>query len=164
MNTLLYTKALESHAGSIQVAAQASWRKTYAAIFDEAFIERFLARNYSLESLIRAINSTHSTFLVACDQDQVLGFCQFGPPITDDCKDRDELYRLYVHPDHWRSGIGAGLLAMMESQILAGGLHEVFCYVHSRNRIGAGFYLKNGFLHDSSRDKDEEWYMVKALA
>ncbi len=163
MDDFTFSKATEADVTGIQFTAEESWRATYKDIFTESFISTFLARAYSTENLKRSVNSQRTTFLVAKEDDfVVVGFCHFGPNISDD---GIELYRLYVDPDYWRLGIGGRLLALMETHLREQGIDEYYCYVHGRNEVGKAFYVKSGFQHDPARDKpaDEEWYMVKRL-
>lgn len=155
---LVFGDAHESDAEQIGQAAAQSWRATYKDIFAPEFIERFLAINYSPESLRRSIQDPRSTFLVACSGMQIIGFCHFGYG-----QQGAELFRLYVIPTHWRLGIGKQLVHLMESRWVMQNVSEYFCYVHKRNEIGKAFYLKMGFVHDPIRDRDDEWYMRRQI-
>ena len=156
---------------ALQVAAEASWRATYASIFTPDFITRFLARAYSVESLRRTIQSPNSCFLVVkCETAQckatVLGFGQVGsgqPRRDGKPVAPAELYRLYVVPSQQRQGLGSRLLAELEAWLLAQGYDHYACYVHARNELGKAFYQRQGFVHTPASDFEDEWYMVKGL-
>ncbi len=159
MADLIYDEARESDVEQIQQAAAESWHATYKDIYSPDYIVAFLARAYSTESLLRSIRHSRSTFLVARGANHIEGLCHFGHG-----RDGPELFRLYVVPSHWRMGVGSRLLQLMESRWIAQGVSEYFCYVHSRNEIGKAFYLKKGFVHDPSRDREDEWYMHRWIA
>jgi ribosomal protein S18 acetylase RimI-like enzyme len=160
VETIEYGSAEERDISSVQETARASWQATYSNIFPAEFIANFLSRAYSAESLHRAIHSSRSIFLVARAGERVVGFCNFGEAISGEGQ---QLYRLYVDPTYWRHGIGGKLLGIMEERLREQGVSAYFCYVHGENEVGKAFYVKQGFVHDSTRDADEEWFMLKRL-
>ncbi len=160
METIEYGTAEERDISSIRETARVSWQATYTEIFPAEFITSFLSRHYSAESLRAAIHSSRSIFLVVRAGERVIGFCNFGEAISGEGQ---QLYRLYVDPAHWRHGIGGKLLRMMEQRLREQGVSAYFCYVHEENAVGKAFYVKQGFVHDSTYDREGEWYMGKRL-
>ncbi len=156
---ITYTAAQEADVEGIQHVAAESWRATYKGIFSPEFISDFLASAYSMEGLSRSVRNPEHIFLVARDGPQVVGFCHYGVG-----RQGPELFRMYVLPDYWRSGTGTGFLRLLESRLAGHGVAEYYCYVHRRNEIGKAFYVRRGFVHESSRDREEEWCMVRRLA
>ncbi len=142
----------------IQEVARASWHSAYQKIFSQESMDSFLASAYSRVSLRAGLGNRRATFLVAALEGRVLAFCQFGYRGAG-----PELFRLYVHPRTWGRGVGRRLLSHVEMQLAACGARRYFITVHDRNERGIVFYAKQGFAHDASRDRDEEWYMVKVL-
>jgi RimJ/RimL family protein N-acetyltransferase len=145
-------------AEAIHGVARESWEATYRDIYTPEFISEFVDRNYSVEGLERSIAGGRSTYLVARDFGRVVGFCHFGIGPRG-----PELYRMYLRPDYWRSGIGRRFVHMMEAGWRAQGVAAYFCYVHERNEVGKGFYLKARFVHDPSRDDADEWCLVRQV-
>jgi len=143
----------------IQEVARASWHGAYHEIFSKESMDSFLASAYSRVSLRASLANHRATFIVAVLDGRVLGFCQFG-----DRGAGPELFRLYIHPRVWGRGVGRRLLSHAEMQLAACGGRRYFVTVHNRNERAKGFYAKQGFVHDASRDSDEEWYMAKLLA
>lgn len=143
---------------AIQAAASESWRAAYGHIFAPGFIAGFLNSAYSTSALRAAVAGRRSTFLVAETGGDIKGFAQFGERGRG-----PELFRLYVHPRHWRRGIGRRLLSHVEMQFLVLGAARYFCTVHKDNVIGRNFYLSQGFAHVGERDTRDEWCMRKAL-
>jgi [ribosomal protein S5]-alanine N-acetyltransferase len=129
-------------AAAIAQVASASWRDTYREIFEPAFIEEFLATNYSPEALVAAIeratarDDTH--FLVAERGGEVVAYANYGVGPHG-----PGLWRIYAHPDHYGTGAGSALLDELESRL------DVDAYeleVHSRNERGRAFYDRRGFV------------------
>ncbi len=122
--------------------ARASWRDTYRDIFDAAFIEAFLARNYAPGALAaaaeRASARDDAHFLVAERDGEIVAYAHYG------VGDRGpQLSRIYADPAHYGTGAGSALLDELESRL------EVDSYqldVHSRNERGRGFYDRRGFV------------------
>lgn len=142
----------------IQLAAAESWRAAYAGIFSPDFIEAFIGRAYSSESLRRVIHSTRSVFVVARRDGEVIGFSHagFGPRNA-------ELYRIYLRPAWWGSGVGDLLLRRTEGWLREEGYQGYGCYVHSRNMTGRRFYEKHNFRCLPEYNREDELYMWKDL-
>ncbi|GAB4525267.1 MAG: hypothetical protein OHK0046_40910 [Anaerolineae bacterium] len=156
------TIATDMDAEGVSAAAAASWQATYRGLLSDDFIARFVERYYSVDNLKNAFAQAESTFLVAKDGEQIIGFCEFGKAIH--MEQGVELYRLYLIPAYWRQGIGGQLIAQIEDMLRAQGVVQYFCYVHAENEVGKGFYHKHGFVHDPAHDVHAgmyEWYMVK---
>jgi diamine N-acetyltransferase len=150
---------------SLQVAAANCWWATYADIFTNEFIQRFLTRAYSVESMERALTNRRTHFIVAKREDEVVAFSQTGPPTHphEALPGCGELYRLYVTPTWQRRGLGRRLLADVEGWLSAQGFARYGCYVHARNDRAKLFYAQFNFTRLPERDLDDEWYLVKEL-
>jgi ribosomal protein S18 acetylase RimI-like enzyme len=135
--------ATPDDAAAIRRVAQASWRDTYRDIFEPAFIEDFLNRNYSEAALAGAAESARrdeSAFLVAERDGTIVGYLHFG-----DGPRGPELSRIYADPAHYGTGVGSALLAELHRRI-EGRVQAYVLDVHSRNERGRAFYDRNGFV------------------
>jgi GNAT superfamily N-acetyltransferase len=157
-HTIEIAAATEADIAGIQLTAAESWRAAYAGIFTPDFIEAFIGRAYSTESLRRVIHSTQSVFVVARDEGMVMGFCHAGFAPRN-----AELYRIYLRPAYWGSGTGERLLAQTEAWLREEGYSGYGCFVHSRNAIGRKFYERQHFRRMPEYDHDEDLYMWKEL-
>jgi len=144
----------------IQTLAQTVYRQQYT---DAAQADRLYKRAFSESSLQRAITNASSWYYTARTEDSIVGLFHFGAPLFDDCQERKEIYRLYVHPDHTRQGIGGGFIQAMVMVLKPTVVNEVIVYQSLDNTIGAAFYEKYGFVHDLLRDKSGDGCWVKAL-
>lgn len=136
--------ARPADAGRIAEIARASWTDTYRDIFEPAFIEDFLARNYDVADLAagaeRAATQEDRHFLVAERDDAVVAFAQYAPGPRG-----PELFRIYADPAHYGTGAGHALLEELERR-LRGQVDAYVLDVHSRNERGRAFYDRHGFV------------------
>lgn len=145
----------------IQSLAQTVYRRQYS---DQAQADRLYKRAFSDTSLQRAIQNGAAWYFTARSGDAIVGLINFGAPLFDDCQERKEIYRLYVHPDYERQGVGGALLKAMEATLGPTVVNEVIVYQPLDHAIGRAFYEKYGFRHDTLRDKSGEGCWVKAFA
>lgn len=135
--------ASAADAEAIARVARASWTDTYRDIFEQDFIEAFLARAYAVEALAasaeRAAGRENEHFLVAERDGTLVAFAQYG-----EGRRGPELFRIYADPAHYGTGAGSALLAELHSR-LAGRVASYVLDVHSRNDRGRAFYGRNGF-------------------
>jgi len=129
----------------IQAVASAAWLATYKELYSLDFIHGFIGRAYSQEQLSGAIERDHlepvPLFLVAINEEgQLIGYAHIQPE-----GDRTyELLRLYVRPDHQRSG--AGSLLLQEYLMTLTSMISLFAWVERDNAIGRAFYEQKGFV------------------
>jgi RimJ/RimL family protein N-acetyltransferase len=84
---------------------------------------------------------------VAEQEDKVVGFVCVGPSRDPDCD--GELYGIYVVPEAWGTGAGAGL---MEAglEYLRAHFHEAILWVLDDNPRARRFYEKHGWRTDGA--------------
>jgi ribosomal-protein-alanine N-acetyltransferase len=137
-------QATPADAEAIARVARASWRDTYRDIFETAFIEDFLARNYDEAGLAGAAARAHdqpgAAFLVAERDGAIVGYLQFGEGTRG-----PELFRVYADPAHYGTGIGSALLDELHRRV-GESVTSYVLDVHSRNERGRAFYDRNGFV------------------
>jgi ribosomal protein S18 acetylase RimI-like enzyme len=123
--------------------ARLSWTDTYRDIFEPAFIDDFLRRNYAVTDLAagaeRAAAADDRHFLVAERDGQVVAFAQYGVGPRG-----PELFRIYADPAHYGAGAGHALLEELHRR-LEGRVDAYVLDVHSRNARGRAFYERHGF-------------------
>ena len=139
--------------------------KVVLADSDEASLKRLFKRVYSEEALQKSLRSTGASMFLAEEGSKLAGLCQFGSPLMDDCEDRKEIHRLYVHPDYLKAGVGEALVKAVEADLKPDvEVKRVSVYVNPDTQMNlVRFYAAQGFHHDQIEDKDDEWYMEKPL-
>ena len=135
--------AVPADAEAIARVARASWAETYRDIFEPAFIDDFLERNYDPARLADAASEAErrdQVFLVAERDGALVGYLHFG-----EGQRGPELWRVYADPAHYGTGVGSALLEELHRRT-AGRIDAYVLDVHSRNERGRAFYDRNGFV------------------
>jgi ribosomal protein S18 acetylase RimI-like enzyme len=152
MTELSVRPATVDDAGAIAVAHHSAWVQTYSDLLPaEHWASDTVARRRHRwrDRLSRRVPG-HP--LVAVVDEQVVGFAQAGstrgkdgvPPVQS-----DELWSLYVRPEHHGSGIGSLLLdAVLPAR------RPAELWVAEANPRARRFYEKHGFAQDGARFTD----------
>ncbi len=160
MNIINVRPAVEQDIAGIQQLAQT----VLVAQYDADRAQRLLQRVYSTGSLTRTLHSEGVSLLVAESGAEIVGVCKYGSPLMDDCEDRKEIHRLFVHPEYMTSGIDSQFLSAIEADLRDEvDVQRISVYIQPDNEAAYDFYVENGFHHEMVEDKDGEWYMEKTL-
>jgi ribosomal protein S18 acetylase RimI-like enzyme len=110
------------------------------------------------ERVWRQILERHeSDTCVADDAGEILGWANFGRSRDADAgATTGELWAIYVHPMHWRRGVGSRLLNDAEAHLTRGGFSEVTLWVLERNTQAVAFYAFYGFAVEPGTEKSIE--------
>lgn len=114
----------------------------------------------------------HDTHTILAEDDGVaMGFCAVGPVRTRLASDRGpiprfagEVYALYVHPDHWRKGVGRGLLRAGFASLKQAGLPSALLWVLAKNDPAIALYLSEGGEKCGKRMIEMNGFPVKETA
>jgi GNAT superfamily N-acetyltransferase len=86
--------------------------------------------------------------LVAEVEGQIVGFVSVGPGRDDGAE--GELYAIYVHPDHWGTGVGRALLEAGETRLRELGHRKALLWVLEDNPRARRFYEATGWSTDGT--------------
>lgn len=144
-------------ASAIGTVCAAGWRRAYADLLPDAYIEANVETFYATARLRNEIANPGEAgrWLVAlADANRgdraVVGAGRGTPPSDGAC----EVFNLYVRPDAQGRGVGATLLeAITERQRAAGG-REQFVEVFAGHEGAIGFYERYGFERRAARPTD----------
>lgn len=95
----------------------------------------------------RRLNDPQQLFLVAKDQDQVVGFCWAGRTDSE-----HRIHAIYLLPNYQGQGIGKQLMA--QAQQWLGSHHDIVVNVAAYNQPAIGFYERCGFVKTGRLVKD----------
>lgn len=149
-----YRALLKRDVKQVQAVALKAWRYTYRNIYTLRTIRRYVSRYYSDESfanfVLPATMKGIDWFYVALDDGDVIGYAHVG-------KRRAgwELFRIYLLPRYFGKGIGRRLLQLCEKALRRKRAKSYFLFVHSGNKLGKAFYLRNGFVRVKSKDRGQ---------
>lgn len=89
---------------------------------------------------------------------QIVGFCTVGPSrdVDVDPSVVAEMPTLYVHPSHWRQGIGRVLCAAAVSRVATLGYKELSLWTLEANHNARLFYASFGFTPDGTTKVDDD--------
>lgn len=127
----------------IQSIAQVTWPHTFKNILTEAQVSYMLDLFYSNTALHAQIKEQGHQFILASIDEIPTGFASYGVK----SKDEDtiyKLYKIYIHFNHQRKGIGQILLNYILSDIKSAGAKSLELHVNRYNKA-LGFYQKLGF-------------------
>jgi ribosomal protein S18 acetylase RimI-like enzyme len=135
-----------------QVAAihVAAWQVAYQGIFSEDYLGGLPVA--PRESYWReAISTGASQLLVAKRNSSIVGWVDFGASRDPDAPARSaEIHAIYVHPQHWSTGVGTPLWLRAKANLLEAGYQSISLWVLAKNSRAITFYRRAGFLPDSA--------------
>lgn len=129
-------------------------------------VKRLMKRVYSAESFQKTLASENRHLIVAIIEESIVGLCQYGIPLMDDCdcEDLRSIQTLFVHPDADHDNIASALVYDVEESVdEVAGVQRLSIFVNSEWMTLIKFYARLGFIHDQVEDVDGEWYMEKDL-
>jgi ribosomal protein S18 acetylase RimI-like enzyme len=99
--------------------------------------------------------------LVAEVDDRIVGLAHFGP---NDDEPVGEIYRFFVAPECWGTGVGQALMRGALEQLQVAGFDEALLWVHADNQRARRFYEAGGWRPDGAeRDEEAFGHVVKEL-
>lgn len=119
---------------AVRAVATAAWQDTYDA-FDDAEVASIVDDWYAPEDLEDRLAAPDELFLVGEVADRIVGFCH-GYVGTEEA----DILRIYVDPDHQRSGIGGALHDAFVDHCRDEGVSDLYAFVLADNDVGCGFY------------------------
>jgi GNAT superfamily N-acetyltransferase len=122
-----------------------TWQAAYAHALPSEGLQAL-----SVEDAVRRLRSRPPT-LVAEQRGEILGFVDVGAsrdPGTD-----GELFAIYVHPEHWGTGVGRALIEAGETELRRLGHQDAILWVLDDNPRARRFYELAGWsLDGAARD------------
>lgn len=139
--SLMIRAAEPRDAGQIAEVHVSSWQAAYVGILSSEFLGGLDtgARTLWWEA---ALARGETEVLVVEDRGSVVGFCWTG---ASDDGTGGEVLAIYVHPDHWRRGLGRELITGAEDRLAAMGHQRAGLWVLADNTRGRRFYESQGW-------------------
>ena len=132
----------------------ASWREGFVPILPPEFElpepEGFTPR------LAEALDAQGVRSTLAFVGHRLAGWITYGQNRDPDAGPRTaEVRSLFVHPDHWRSGVGTTLMEEALTELAADGFDEATLWSFDVNDRANAFYERQGFRRDGAGQRRE---------
>ena len=122
-----------------------SWHEAYPGIVSRGYLD-----SLTLKKCEEIAYRWQDNILVAKDGDRVAGFAGYGTSGDDVGGRRGEIYAIYVLPEYYATGVGAGL--MQAALDLLQDRDRVEVTVLKENGRAIRFYEKCGFRRDGTEE------------
>jgi ribosomal protein S18 acetylase RimI-like enzyme len=144
--------ATPADAADLAVAHACSWRSAYRGVLSDEFLDALGPDRWRAawaESLTATDWPRRGT-LLACADDEVVGFVSVGPTRDDDAGTvpTGEVTGIYVVPAWWGAGVGTALMAAAQAMLTDAGCREATLWVLRDNVRARRFYERTGWLPD----------------
>ena len=128
-----------------------AWQVGYRGLLPDSLLDSLAAAD-RLPRWRERLAETTSRVLVAELDGQAAGWLVIGPQRDEDLDSQrvGEIYAVYVHPDFWRGGLGAALIARARAELAAQGHTEATLWVLRANHRAIRFYEAQGFWADGA--------------
>jgi GNAT superfamily N-acetyltransferase len=138
--------------------AVAAWREGFRGIVPEDVDPERSWSTARIEERLRADEDDDRELLVAEIDGRVRGLVLLGTSRDPDARPDDgEVIALYVHPDHWRSGIGRALVDAATRRLAAAGHRHVTVWTLAESPRNLAFYEALGFRRDGGTQRRESF-------
>lgn len=142
--------AASTDAEEIATVARASLSESYGHFIDEDTIVDIVDEWYSAEQLSNLLDDENELFLLAYEDDELVGFIQ-GALLEEDPL-AGELDWLHVSPQFRGGQIGVQLLGQFQDRVEDQGAEILRGKVLAQNEEGAGFYKGHSFEQVDTRE------------
>lgn len=127
---------------AIQRVAEQAWNTIYDETLPQHTIDAAIDEWYDSEALLQHVENPDVAYFVATGVDRLYGYVT--GTVRDDPR-TGELGAIYVHPDHWRAGIGSQLIDRFETHATDQTWDSIQVRVIADNHVARTFYEKHGY-------------------
>lgn len=145
-------------AESIAAIHIASWRATYRGSIPDSYLDSLtIEQRLPMWKQVLVSASPLVRVWVAERDDEIVGFCSVGPPLSqaDEPDDSLVLHTIYLDPNSIRRGIGRQLLDHAEHQMSRMDATTATLWVLESNEPAKRFYEAAGWTTDGTEQLDE---------
>jgi GNAT superfamily N-acetyltransferase len=134
--------------------AIAAWREGFRGIVPEEIDPRSAWRPARIAERLAGRVDDDSTILAAEIEGEVRGLVLLGPSRDRGAGVREgEIVALYVHPDHWRAGVGRALVVEALNVLADRGHVEAIVWTLAASPRNLAFYEALGFRRDGGTQR-----------
>ena len=132
------------------------WRNAYRGIIDDFILFNKLNIEKKSQSIRKVLEEGKEEWYVFEEESIIKGIMIIGKSRDSDKAESFELWALYVDPLMMRQGIGSQMILYCENEAREKGFRENLLWVLEKNKIGIGFYEKNGYRKDGKVQEIEK--------
>ncbi len=154
LNQPVVRLAIVDDAPSIAAAHVAGWRAAYPSIIPATYLDGLdvATRTEQWAAILRGevpVEGVGSPtdYVVEVDG-EVVGFADVGEFRDAPAAGVGELWAMYVHPDHWRTGAGSALMGRTLEHFASTECNTGYLWVLTENAMARNFYEKWGWQLD----------------
>jgi RimJ/RimL family protein N-acetyltransferase len=155
--TMIVRPACVTDAAGIAAIHVASWRQAYCGLIPQDYLD-FLSvqdRTQTWEKNLSQPPASGVATLVAELDRRIIGFASIGPSRDDDADPlTQELWGIYLHPDHWGAGHGHTLHAQALTALSSTGAKRATLWTLSGNKRARRFYEQHDWIADGAEKTD----------
>ncbi|HET8616410.1 MAG TPA: GNAT family N-acetyltransferase [Actinomycetales bacterium] len=155
--TFVVRAARPEDADGIAHVHVAAWRVGYRGLLPGAFLSGLSVeqRTSRWQAILAQPSEPPAQTLLAERDGSVVGFASVGPARDEGAgATTGELWAIYVHPDHWRSGAGHALHERAMEVLRDAGRTDATLWVLAGNERAAAFYARHGWAPDGATKTD----------
>lgn len=146
-------RATPTDARGIAAIHVQSWRSAYRGIVPEEYLQS-LSVEHRERMWRNALEGAGPETWVVEQDGAVRGWMSVAASRDSDATpSTGEVWAIYVHPAHWRRGVGQLLWHKAEEQLKHAGFTEVTLWVFKDNAPALAFYRSNGFVAEHGTEK-----------
>jgi len=154
--------AVNSDASDMAEIGARSWEAAYKNILPERYIREKNARR--LEQFTNSITDKNEDAYVIQKNGKTIGIMKIAATADDDLtRDYFELHYIYLHPDHFRRGIGTEAMDFAFKKAREAGKKFISVWVFAENINSIRFYEKCGFVPDGKFKLQDRGGPVKVI-
>ena len=128
---------------SIRTIAKEVWPIAYGAILSQAQLDYMMEMMYSIPSLQLQSNSKKHRFILAKEDDNILGFASYE--FNHGKKPKTKIHKIYILPNYQRKGIGKELVGYIINEAKVRHQKAMVLNVNKNNKA-IRFYEAIGFV------------------
>ncbi len=158
-NAVRLRAATVADAEAIAEAHARAWQTAFRGIVPDELLDALrpeVSADRHRERLTSENPAGHPYVVAECDR-TVIGFVGFGATRDEDAARVGEVRALYVHPAHWRRGVGRRLLHAAMEEMAADGFDTATLWTLADSEQSRAFCEALGWCTDGAVVEWEDW-------
>ncbi len=123
---IVYRKANVKDALAVAKVHVESWRKSFAGIVPQAFLDNLTVEKREQAFRQRFGDANYKMFVAETAKDEIVGFADFGAARESDFAFEAELYAIYLLREFQGKGIGENLFRLCQKEMSADGFDSMY--------------------------------------